>query len=132
MVPMCVTLVVSPIGSSTTVYVIAVMVVNNFTEQVIWSVALVSKTHVLELWALLFITLVGKTECWKFGSTKQEEKDILPATKLEGKEGTTTFFSMWSFFPWAARKEFIDNGWLWAQIKAKSWWNWSGVQDKDG
>lgn len=44
-VPMCVILVVSPIGSSTTVYVIAVIFVNKFIEQIIWLVALVSKTH---------------------------------------------------------------------------------------
>lgn len=53
MVPMCVILFVSPRGSSTTVYVIAVIFVNKFTEQIIWLVALVSKTHHYKKFILL-------------------------------------------------------------------------------
>lgn len=35
---------------------------------------------------------------------KARRKDVLSATELEGKEGTTTFFAMWNSFPWAAGK----------------------------
>ena len=45
-IPMCVTQAVSPLGNSTTVCVTTVMVVNKLLEQMMWSVALVSKTQV--------------------------------------------------------------------------------------
>ena len=44
MVPMCVTKVVSPLGSSTMVLVIAVIEDNKLTEHTMWSVAPVSMT----------------------------------------------------------------------------------------
>ena len=45
MVPMCVTLVVSPLGNSTTVCVTVVMLVNKSLEHTIWSVVPLSKTQ---------------------------------------------------------------------------------------
>ena len=68
---MCVTLAASPLGNSTMVSVIIVMVVNKCTEKTI-----IPSIH----------NLIEKTERVKPSSRKQEGSSCLPATAFEGEK----------------------------------------------
>ena len=64
-VPMCVTEAISPLGSWTMDWVIAITVVKRWTKHTRWSMAPMSMTQVLESYALLLTTCAEKTESLK-------------------------------------------------------------------
>ena len=113
-IPMCVTEAISPLGSWTIDWVIAVIVVKSWTEHTIWSVAPVSITQVLESYALLLTTWAEKTGCLK----------SIPAIE-EALDDTTLAMAMVSVsLPWTEE----SNGELGVPMRARSYWHCSGVK----
>ena len=92
--------------------------VNKLTEQIIWLVAPVSKTQVLQLKAFLFITLVAKIECFKLKEVPAS--GVVAVTLLAIAVGITSGAAI---LPWLVLEPPIIAKILWHcfVVKGKAW-----------
>lgn len=91
-VPMCVTLTVSPLSNSTTHCVIDVILVNMETEHTMQSDAPVSMTQTLLSKAVLFMTLAEKIECLELNISWGRMS--IPAKGVEAWEAKETLLAI--------------------------------------